>query len=68
MEKKGYIEKPAMSDEEPMLFTKALIEDGRDNCVMKGCIDVGCPIHILQGMADEEITYQHTLTLLDHLP
>ncbi|CAF25551.1 alpha/beta hydrolase [Bartonella quintana] len=68
LEKKGYIEKPAMSDEEPMLFTKALIEDGRDNCVMKGCIDVGCPIHILQGMADEEITYQHTLTLLDHLP
>ncbi|WP_375656365.1 alpha/beta hydrolase [Bartonella sp. CM120XJJH] len=68
LEEKGYIERPAVGDTEPMPFTKTLIEDGRENCVMKGCIDVGCPVHILQGMEDEEIPYQHTLTLLDHLP
>ncbi|QEE13038.1 alpha/beta hydrolase [Bartonella krasnovii] len=68
LEKKGYIERPAAGDEEPMPFTKKLIEDGRENCVMKGCIDVGCPVHILQGMEDDKIPYQHTLTLLDHLP
>lgn len=69
LEEKGYVERPADNDdEEPMPFTKALIEDGRDNCVMKGCIDIGCPIHILQGMEDEKIPYQHTLTLLNHLP
>ncbi|WP_455480780.1 alpha/beta hydrolase [Bartonella sp. B12(2025)] len=68
LEEKGYIERPAVGDEKPIPFTKALIEDGRGNCVMKGCIDVGCPIHILQGMKDEEIPYQHTLTLLNHLP
>ncbi|WP_375644373.1 alpha/beta hydrolase [Bartonella sp. MR100HLJHH] len=68
LEEKGYIERPAVDDTEPMPFTKTLIEDGRENCVMKGCIDVGCPVHILQGMEDEDIPYQHTLTLLDHLP
>ncbi|WP_455482018.1 alpha/beta hydrolase [Bartonella sp. B35(2025)] len=68
LEEKGYIEWSAVGDAEPMPFTKGLIEDGRNNCIMKGCIDVGCPIHILQGMEDKEIPYQHTLTLLDHLP
>ncbi|MGF7157035.1 alpha/beta hydrolase [Bartonella heixiaziensis] len=68
LEEKGYIERPAVGDTDPMPFTKALIEDGRNNCVMKGCIDIGCPIHILQGMEDEKIPYQHTLTLLNHLP
>ncbi|WP_375648798.1 alpha/beta hydrolase [Bartonella sp. OT172YNZD] len=68
LEEKGYIERPAVGDTEPMPFTKTLIEDGYENCVMKGCIDVGCPVHILQGMKDAEIPYQHTLTLLDHLP
>ncbi|WP_455478856.1 alpha/beta hydrolase [Bartonella sp. B10] len=68
LEEKGYIERSKVGDVKPMPFTKALIEDGRDNCVMKGCIDVKCPIHILQGMEDKDIPYQHTLTLLDHLP
>ncbi|MBX4335316.1 alpha/beta hydrolase [Bartonella raoultii] len=69
LEEKGRVERLIEhNDDEPMPFTKAFIEDGRDNCVMKGCIDVGCPIHILQGMEDNKIPYQHTLTLLNHLP
>ncbi|MCZ2327972.1 alpha/beta hydrolase [Bartonella sp. F02] len=68
LEEKGYVERPAVGDGDPLPFTKTLIEDGRNNCVMKGCIDLRCPIHILQGMEDTEIPYQHTLTLLDHLP
>ncbi|WP_336293728.1 alpha/beta hydrolase [Bartonella sp. CB169] len=68
LNEEGYIERPAVGDKKPIPFTKMLIEDGRDNCVMKGCIDIGCPVHILQGMKDEEIPYQHTLTLLNHLP
>ncbi|CBI75734.1 conserved protein of unknown function [Bartonella clarridgeiae 73] len=68
LEEKGYCERPSADSLEPLLFTKALIEDGRNNCVMKECIDVGCPIHILQGMEDDKIPYQHTLTLLNYLP
>ncbi|KEG21230.1 alpha/beta hydrolase [Bartonella bacilliformis] len=68
LEEKGYFEWPSAYGLEPTPFTKALIEDGRNNRVMKGCIDIGCPIHILQGMHDEEVPYQHTLGLLDYLP
>ncbi|WP_273720289.1 MULTISPECIES: carboxylesterase [unclassified Bartonella] len=68
LEEKGYVERPGDEDDETMPFTKAFIEDGKDNCVMKGCIDAGCPIHILQGMEDDKIPYQHTLNLLNHLP
>ncbi|WP_208435534.1 alpha/beta hydrolase [Bartonella phoceensis] len=63
-----HIDRSEISYTEPVPFTKVFIEDGRDNCVMKGCIDTGCPVHILQGMEDVEIPYQHTLTLLNHLP
>ncbi|KEC55203.1 alpha/beta hydrolase [Bartonella rochalimae] len=68
LEEKGYCERPLADGFEPLLFTKAFIEDGRNNSIMKECIDVGCPIHILQGMEDVKIPYQHTLTLLDYLP
>ncbi|MDD9329800.1 MAG: alpha/beta hydrolase, partial [Bartonella sp.] len=68
LEEKGYCERPSADGLESLLFTKALIEDGRNNSVMKECIDFGCPIHILQGMEDDKIPYQHTLTLLDYLP
>ncbi|WP_455477077.1 alpha/beta hydrolase [Bartonella sp. B41] len=68
LEEKGYVERSVGDDVEPMFFTKKLIEDGRDNSVMQGCIDVGCPVHILQGMEDEVVPYQHTLALLNHLP
>ncbi|WP_273720287.1 MULTISPECIES: carboxylesterase [unclassified Bartonella] len=69
LEEKGYIERPVDdNNDDPTPFTKALIEDGRNNRVMEGRIDLGCPIHILQGMQDNDIPYQHTLNLLNHLP
>lgn len=49
-------------------YTKALIEDGRNNLVMKGLVDPGCPVHILQGMQDDAVPYEHTLKLMEHLP
>ncbi|MCZ2327973.1 alpha/beta hydrolase [Bartonella sp. F02] len=63
---KGYVNRPMVGEMVP--FTKALIEDGKNNRIMRGRIGIECPIHILQGMKDEEVPYQHTLTLLEHLP
>ncbi|WP_455474183.1 alpha/beta hydrolase [Bartonella sp. B30(2025)] len=71
LEEKGYIGVPAIGaigSVEPKPVSKVFIQDGRKNYVMKGCIDVGCPVHILHGMEDEQIPYKHTLALLDHLP
>ncbi|MDQ1195231.1 alpha/beta hydrolase [Agrobacterium sp. SORGH_AS 787] len=65
---RGYFEEPSEYSLEPNIFTRDLMEDGRDNLVLKGVIDTGCPVHILQGMRDEDVPYQHALRLMEHLP
>ncbi|MCD4510457.1 alpha/beta hydrolase [Brucella pseudogrignonensis] len=64
----GYFEEPSEYSPNPYIYTRALIEDGRNNLVLKGIIETGCPVHILQGMQDEAVLYQHALKLVEHLP
>jgi pimeloyl-ACP methyl ester carboxylesterase len=68
LEEKGYFEESSEYSPEPNVYTKALFEDGRANRVMTGLIDTHCPVHILQGMADPDVPYQHALRLVEHLP
>ncbi len=53
---------------EPYPITKALIEDGRRHNLFGTTITPGCPVHILQGMADPDVPWQHAMKLVDHLP
>lgn len=64
----GYFEEPSEYSPNPYIYTRALIEDGRNNLVLKGIIETGCPVHILQGMQDEAVPYKHALKLVEHLP
>ncbi|MFK3777198.1 alpha/beta hydrolase [Agrobacterium sp. NPDC089420] len=65
---KGYFEEHSEYSPEPNIFTRALMEDGKRNRVLNGIITTGCPVHILQGMQDPDVPYQHALKLLEHLP
>lgn len=65
---RGFFDEPSEYSPEPNIFTRALIEDGRQNQVLKGVIETGCPVHILQGMRDPDVPFSHALKLLDHLP
>ncbi len=65
---RGYFEEPSEYSPEPNVFTRALIEDGRENRVLKGPIETGCPVHILQGMRDPDVPYTHALKLMEHMP
>lgn len=49
-------------------YTKKLLDDGANNLVLKGIIDTGCPVHIIQGMKDDVVPYQSTMKLMEHLP
>lgn len=64
----GYFQIPSEYVDEPYIYTRALIEDGRDNLVMNGPIDTHCPVHILQGMQDESVPHAHALKLVTLLP
>lgn len=65
---RGYMEEPSEYSDQPYIYTKALLEDGRINQVLKGVIQTDCPVHILQGMQDEDVPYSHAMKLVDHLP
>ncbi|MGF7007733.1 alpha/beta hydrolase [Aminobacter sp. BE322] len=64
----GYFEEPSEYSPEPYIYTRALIEDGRQNLVMTGPIHTHCPIHIIQGLADPDVPHSHALKLMSLLP
>jgi pimeloyl-ACP methyl ester carboxylesterase len=68
LEQKGYFEEKSEYSPEPNIYTRALIEDGRQNLVMTGPIDTHCPVHILQGLADPDVPHSHALKLVSLLP
>lgn len=68
LETKGYMEEPSEYSDEPNIFTRALFEDGEKNRVMTGMIETGCPVHIIQGMQDPDVPWQHAMKLCEFLP
>lgn len=65
---KGYFEQPSEYSPQPYVYTRALIEDGRQNLVMAGPIHTHCPVHIIQGLADPDVPHTHALKLMSLLP
>lgn len=53
--------------EEPYAFTRHLIEDGRQNLVLREPLTVTCPVHLLHGIADPTTPYQASLRLAEHI-
>lgn len=64
----GYFEIPSDYVDEPYIYTRDLIEDGRANLMMSAPIDTHCPVHILQGMQDDSVPHSHALKLVGLLP
>lgn len=64
---RGQFEEPTPYGPDPNVYTLKLIEDGRENRVLTGVIETGCPVHILQGMADPDVPYAHAVRLMEHL-
>jgi len=63
----GVYREPSDYSDEPYLITRALIEDGRTNLVLDGEIDLGCPVTILQGVADTSVPWRHAVRLTTRL-
>jgi alpha-beta hydrolase superfamily lysophospholipase len=67
IEKTGSWMRPSAYSPEPYPITRALIEDGRRHLLLDKPLATGCPVHILQGMADPDVPWQHAMTLVEHL-
>ena len=59
--------RPSEYSPEPTPITRALIEDGRRHILFGSEIRTGCPVHILQGMNDPDVPWQHAIKLVEHL-
>jgi pimeloyl-ACP methyl ester carboxylesterase len=64
IEIKGFFMRPSLYGEEPYPVTKKLIEEGRQHLLLGGLIETGCPVHILQGVQDPDVPWQHAEALV----
>ena len=64
---KGVWQRESDYSPEPTPITRALIEDGRRHILFGGEIRTGCPVHILQGMADPDVPWRQAVKLVEHL-
>jgi pimeloyl-ACP methyl ester carboxylesterase len=53
---------------DPYPITRELIKEGRKHLLLGGSIDVGCPVHILQGAQDPDVPWKHAFALAHRLP
>lgn len=54
----GVVECPSGHGEPPYPVTMRLIEEARHHLLLRGPIPVACPVHLLHGMADEEVPWR----------
>ncbi len=64
IEDKGQWMRPSEYGELAYPITKGLIEDGRQHLMMHGLIECRCPVHILQGVQDPDVPWEHAVELV----
>jgi pimeloyl-ACP methyl ester carboxylesterase len=67
MKETGAWRQPSAYSDTPYLITKALIDDGEQHRLSGRPIAIGAPVHIIQGVLDEEVPWQHAVDLVSHL-
>ena len=65
LDAEGRIVLPSPYDPAGYLYTRALVEDGDRNLVLRNEIALSCPIRLLHGMADESVPWRQSLKLTE---
>lgn len=67
IEERGVYLRPSAYGDGPYPITRAFLEDGRRHLIGSAPFDPGRPIHILHGLQDPDVPWEHTLDLVAHL-
>jgi pimeloyl-ACP methyl ester carboxylesterase len=67
LQRDGIYYHPTPYEEGPYAITMKLIEEGRKHLLLERAIDIRCPVHLIQGMLDEAVPWQHALAIADNL-
>ncbi|OUS07247.1 alpha/beta hydrolase [Rhodobacterales bacterium 52_120_T64] len=62
----GQLDLPSEYSDDPYIITKKLIEDGRNQLVLRKPLSLHFPSRFLQGTADADVDQSVALQLLDH--
>ncbi len=67
MMENGKVLIPSEYGDEPYIFTKGLIEDGRQHLLLDDPIDLDIPVRLIHGTADNDVPYQISLDIIAQL-
>jgi pimeloyl-ACP methyl ester carboxylesterase len=67
IEQNGVWARPSAYSDKPYLITRQLIEEGRNHLLLGGMIEPGCPVHILQGVQDPDVPWNHAVELVSRI-
>jgi pimeloyl-ACP methyl ester carboxylesterase len=67
MRRDGYIEQPSDYSDKPYVITRALIEDGANRCLLSAPIPIRCPVRLIQGMEDTDVTWSTAFRIVERL-
>ena len=67
IQEEGVFSRPSAYGDAPYPITRGLIEDGRRHLLLDGPIATGCPVHILQGLADTDVPWRQATALVSQL-
>ena len=67
IEEKGVWARPSAYSDKPYPITRQLIEEGRNHLLLRGMIEPGCPVHILQGVQDPDVPWNHAVELVSRI-
>ena len=62
----GRLEQPSDYSDAPYIITRKLIEEGRQNLVLRDPLPLPFPVRLLQGTADVDVPPAVALRLMDH--
>lgn len=63
----GQLDLPSEYSDEPYIITKKLIEEGRNQLVLRTPLPLSFPVRFLQGTEDADVDQSVALRLLDHV-
>ena len=67
MAQNGYLDIPNCYDEEPYRIRQELLDEGRNNLLLRGDININVPVRLSHGMLDEDVPWKTGLSISDKL-
>lgn len=58
LDSQGYIEEETEYDDRPYYFSRALLTEGDEYCLLTGALDLDRPVRLVQGMQDADVPWQ----------